>query len=72
MGCFRRWLDDLALKEVPLVDRKFTWSNGQDNPILVKLDMVFCSVDWEDLYPNSSSKFSFTRLGSLSTGVGSL
>jgi hypothetical protein len=27
MGRFRRWLNDMALKEIPLQRRKFTWSN---------------------------------------------
>jgi hypothetical protein len=28
MGRFRRWFNDLALKEVPLHGRKFIWSNA--------------------------------------------
>jgi hypothetical protein len=35
MGRFRRLIDDLALKEVPLHVRRFTWSNQQVDPILV-------------------------------------
>jgi hypothetical protein len=27
MGRFRQLIDDLTLKEVPLVGRKYTWSN---------------------------------------------
>jgi hypothetical protein len=27
-------------------------NNQQDVPVLVKLDRVFCSVDWELLFPN--------------------
>ncbi|WVZ75385.1 hypothetical protein U9M48_023441 [Paspalum notatum var. saurae] len=38
MGRFRRFIDDLVLKELPLHGRNFTWSNGQDSPTLVKLD----------------------------------
>lgn len=52
MGRFRRLINDLALKEIPLHGRKFTWSNHQDSPTLVKLDRVLCSVDWEELFPN--------------------
>lgn len=52
MGRFRKLIDDLALKEIPLHGRTHTWSNQQDNPTLVKLDRVLCSVDWEDMYPN--------------------
>jgi hypothetical protein len=51
MHSFRRWIDDLALKELPLVGRKYTWSNGQHNRTLVKLDRVFCSLDWDDQFP---------------------
>lgn len=48
MGRFRRLIDDLALKEVPLHGRKLLWSNRQDSPTLVKLDRVLCSVDsWQ-------------------------
>lgn len=52
MGRFRRMINDLALKEIPLHGRKYTWSNQQDNPVLVKLDRAFCSVDWEIMFPN--------------------
>lgn len=51
MHGFRRWIEDLALKELPLVGRKYTWSNGQQNPTLVKLDRVFSSLDWDDQFP---------------------
>jgi hypothetical protein len=42
----------MSLKEIPLHGRQFTWSNGQDNPTLVRLDRAFCSVEWEGLFPN--------------------
>jgi len=38
MGRFRRFINDLDLKEIPLQGRKFTWSNQQVSPTLVKLD----------------------------------
>jgi hypothetical protein len=52
MGRFRRLINDLSLKEIPLHGRKFTWSNQQEDPVLVKLDWVFYSVDWELIFPN--------------------
>ena len=52
MGRFRRLINDLELKELSLHGRKFTWSNQQDSPTLVKLDRVFCSTEWEQLFPN--------------------
>jgi hypothetical protein len=52
MGRFRRMIDDLGLKDIPLHGRKFTWSNHHTNPTLVHLDRALCTVDWENLYPN--------------------
>jgi exonuclease III len=52
MGRFKRLIDDLALKEIPLHGRHFTWSNHQEFPTLVKLDRVLCTVDWEVIFPN--------------------
>lgn len=49
MGNFRRLINDLALKEIPLHGCKFTWTN---NEVSVKLDRVLCSVDWEAMFPN--------------------
>jgi hypothetical protein len=52
MGHFRKLINDLSLKELRLHGRKYTWSNQQDSPTLVKLDRVLCIVDWEDKFPN--------------------
>jgi len=52
MGRFRRLINDLELKELPMLGRKFTWSNHQDVPTLVRLDRVLCSTQWELLFPN--------------------
>ena len=52
MGRFRRLINDLELRDLPLHGRKFTWSNQQDTPTLVKLDRVLCSAEWEQLFPN--------------------
>ncbi|XP_071679363.1 uncharacterized protein [Lolium perenne] len=49
MGKFRRCINDLALKEIYLNGRRYTWTNGQDPPTLVLLDRAFCTSDWEDL-----------------------
>uniref|UniRef100_A0A453HYZ6 Endonuclease/exonuclease/phosphatase domain-containing protein n=1 Tax=Aegilops tauschii subsp. strangulata TaxID=200361 RepID=A0A453HYZ6_AEGTS len=48
MGKFRRLVNDLALKEVYLNVRRYTWSNEQSPPTLVHLDRVLCTSDWED------------------------
>jgi exonuclease III len=54
MGRFHRLINDLSIKEVPLVRRKFTWSSSvsDSSSTLVKLDWVFCSVEWEDVFLN--------------------
>lgn len=50
MGQFRNTLDACELKEIVLHNRKYTWSNGQDNPTLVHLDRFFCNNDWDINY----------------------
>jgi hypothetical protein len=47
MGKFRRTLDDCELLELSLQNRRYTWSNDQQNPTLVRLDRVFCNPEWE-------------------------
>jgi len=53
MGRFRRFLDDSEVKELPLLGRKYTWSNERMSPTLVRLDQAFCCLDWEDIFPGS-------------------
>lgn len=36
---------DLGLLEPPAVGRKFTWTNGQEDPIWVKLDRFLVNYD---------------------------
>lgn len=52
LGRFRRWINDLELKEIPLIGRKYTWSNQREVPTLVKLDHLFCTAGWEELFPD--------------------
>lgn len=39
---------------ISLHGRKYTWSSSSSSasPTLVKLDRVFCTVDWEDMFPD--------------------
>ncbi|XP_010230205.1 uncharacterized protein LOC104582388 [Brachypodium distachyon] len=53
IGKFRGALDVLQLKEINLGGRRFTWSNEQENPVLAKIDHVFCSDDWDMMFPNA-------------------
>lgn len=52
MGRIRRVLNDLELKEIYLIGRRFTWSNERADPTLVRLDRVFCNSEWESAFPN--------------------
>jgi hypothetical protein len=53
MGRFRRTLANLDLKEVYLNGRRFTWSNERAEPTMEKLNRVFTTVDWEELFPDA-------------------
>lgn len=53
MGRFRRFLDDTEVMEIPLLGRKFTWSNERASPTLVRLDRAFCCSDWDIIFPDS-------------------
>ena len=54
MGMFRRFINELELKEATLLGRRYTWSNAREQPTLVKLDRWFCSVEWDDMHPDAS------------------
>lgn len=51
MGRFRRFVDDMALKDLTLHGRRYTWTNEQANPTMEKLDRVLISTDWEEMFP---------------------
>lgn len=48
MGRFRRFLNDLELKEASLMGRRYTWRNERRAPTLVKIDRWFSTADWDD------------------------
>lgn len=53
IGKFRGALDVLQLKEINLGGHRFTWYNEQENLVLTKIDHVFCSDDWDMMFPNA-------------------
>ncbi|XP_014751138.1 uncharacterized protein LOC106865512 [Brachypodium distachyon] len=53
IGKFLGPLNFLQLKEISLGGRCFTWSNEQENPVLTKIDHIFCTDDWDVLFPNA-------------------
>ncbi|KAJ1269543.1 hypothetical protein BS78_07G219600 [Paspalum vaginatum] len=36
--------------EIPLPNRKFTWSHQRSNPTMAKLDRFFCNEEWESTF----------------------
>jgi hypothetical protein len=42
---------------------KFTWSNKQENPLLIKLDRILATVEWESRYARCFA-WSKARIGS--------
>uniref|UniRef100_A0A0E0D6M1 Uncharacterized protein n=1 Tax=Oryza meridionalis TaxID=40149 RepID=A0A0E0D6M1_9ORYZ len=57
---FNGVLDCLALLELPLLDRLFTWTNKRDSPVLARLDRAFINIEWNNSFPMSNLK-SLTR-----------
>jgi hypothetical protein len=54
MQMFNNAIIDLDLIKVPFSGRRFTWSNMQLNPLLMKLDWVFVSSSWGLSFPTTS------------------
>lgn len=52
MGQFRALNHHCELKELHLQDRRYTWSNGQRNPTLERIDKALCNPQWELIYLN--------------------
>lgn len=46
---FNRVINILNLVDVPLIGRKFTWSNQRPNPTFSRLDRSFISGHWETM-----------------------
>lgn len=53
-GHFNATINLLALIEIPLIDRKYTWSNHREQPTLERIDWVFFNTDLNDIFPNSA------------------
>jgi exonuclease III len=53
MRRFKNAVDSSFLREIKLVGRRYTWSNEQSDPTLVRLDRAFCNDEWDDLFQAS-------------------
>ena len=52
MRRFRRALDHMAVDELYLHGRLYTWSNERRRPTLERIDRAFATVQWLDAFPN--------------------
>jgi hypothetical protein len=50
---FNDCIQDLYLIELPLLDRRFTWTNKRDDPTLERLDRAFINLDWDRVLPST-------------------
>lgn len=53
---FNEWVDKWGLVELNASNKRFTWTNNQDNPIFAKIDRIFVSAEWESAFPLVSVK----------------
>jgi hypothetical protein len=50
---FSEAISHLGLQEIALKGRSYTWSNMQQEPLLVQLDWCFTSTNWISDYPST-------------------
>lgn len=53
-SAFNAAIHDLGVDKLPLSSCRFTWSNGQPNPILSRIDRVFVNNDLSFAFPSTS------------------
>ena len=51
---FNGLIDELALLELPLLDRLYTWRNKRDSPTLARLDRAFVNTKLCTKFPNTA------------------
>lgn len=56
MLAFNVAINALDIVEIPLIGRKYIWSNMQEDPLLQKLDWVFTSANWVFEFPGTTLK----------------
>lgn len=51
VDAFNEWISKWGLIEIDLRNRKYTWTNNQENLIMARIDRVFMSTDFEKVFP---------------------
>ncbi|KAK9275884.1 hypothetical protein L1049_023158 [Liquidambar formosana] len=52
MRDFDHFIRECALRDLPLVNARFTWSNQQMNLVCNRIDRFLFSLEWEELFPH--------------------
>lgn len=63
MELFNNFIGDLQLREIHVNGVKFTWSNKQQDPLLIKLDRILALTCWDSHF-GSSFAWAKARVGS--------
>jgi hypothetical protein len=63
MDLFIDFISNFHLRDIFISGAKFTWSNKQKVPLLVKLDRILATSSWEMKYSNCFA-WSKARVGS--------
>ena len=53
MARFHAFLNRMELKELYPNGRRYTWSNERRNPTMEKIDHIFVTNSWEDIFPRN-------------------
>lgn len=53
---FNEFINQCDLRDTPMINAKFTWADGKDNPLLSRLDRFLTSNCWEEVYPQFTQK----------------
>lgn len=50
---FKYTIDNLELAPIDLQGKKYTWCNDQQMPTMTKIDHMFASTDWLEIFPRT-------------------
>jgi hypothetical protein len=63
MNLFNDFIGRFQLREIYISGPRFTWSNKQYDPVLIKLDRILVSETWKNKFPTCFA-WSKARIGS--------
>jgi hypothetical protein len=53
LNTFRSTIDNLQMAAIDLVGKKYTWCNDQQIPTMTKIDHLFVTPDWLEIFPRT-------------------